>query len=105
MRIDVTKSEFQTIVDALGGQILKCDQKNAALLRLRLQWQLSGKGPDDPKRNFVPIRSGFPNSLYKSTKKRNWAYKKPKAPKAAKPSKIRQAGPPPKTAEEILAEL
>jgi hypothetical protein len=40
MRIDVTKSEFETIINALKGVMLRCDSKLREQLARRLNWQL-----------------------------------------------------------------
>jgi len=40
MHIDVTKSEFETIINALKGVMLRCDSKLREQLARRLNWQL-----------------------------------------------------------------
>jgi len=48
------REEFQVILHRLKGMMFTADIKTAERLAQTLAWQLSGTGPDDPKRKLSP---------------------------------------------------
>jgi hypothetical protein len=104
MRIDVTRQEFQAIIDSLGGQLTKSQFKLVIELRKRLQWQFKGDGPNDPKRSWAPIqkrsviRGPQLDAHIRPEKKTHWSFHKPR-PK--QPTKAKQPKPP-MSAKDIL---
>lgn len=106
MRIDVTKAEFEAIVNRLKGLNLRSEQKLVEDLAQKLDWQLHpSKAPD--KGGYAPmgrIKSQWPSGLLLPDKKSHWSFKrgskdkKPKTPTTKVPKK-------PLTADEILASL
>jgi hypothetical protein len=108
MRIDVTRAEFEVIVDALKGQLTRAQAKLVQELAKRLDWQLHpSKAPDSNgwapiKKRPVAIRSSWPSGHVKPDKKKHWSYDKEGKPKKAKQPK---APAKPLSADEILAGL
>ncbi|HET6887742.1 MAG TPA: hypothetical protein VFH87_07440 [Candidatus Udaeobacter sp.] len=102
MRIDVTREEFEAIVNRLKGMVLKSEQKLATQLAQRLDWQLHpSKAPD--KNGWAPIRikSNWPSGHINPDKKQHWSFHKPKKSKDKPEVKVKKK----LTADEILAEL
>ena len=101
MRIDVTRAEFEAIVNRLKGLRLKSEQKLVEDLAQRLDWQLHpSKAPD--KGGFAPvrIRSSWPSGLLNPEKKSHWSFNPKSKDKKSKKSKEPKK---PLTADEILA--
>lgn len=109
MRIDINRDEFQTIINCLKGNPLKCEAKTRANLLRNLEWQLTGKGPDDPRRKFVPvrIRSYWPDGQVKRSSRPNWSFHKPRTGRSSTDKKginLKEVKKQP-TADEILSML
>jgi hypothetical protein len=105
MRIDVTRAEFEAIINRLKGLDLKSERKLVASLAQRLDWQLyPSKAPDKggwaPIKSRGHIKSSWPTGLINPTKKKNWSFDKPEKEKTT--NKVPRK---PLTADEILAEL
>lgn len=101
MRIDVTKPEFEAIVNRLKGLVLRSEQKLVDELARKLDWQLHpSKAPD--KGGYAPIgriKPSWPSGLLNPDKKSHWSYHKPrKSKKPATPTQPKK----PLTADEIL---
>jgi hypothetical protein len=106
MRIDVTRSEFEVIIDCLKGQALRCMTKVREQLAQRLDWQLHpSKAPDSngwaPMKKKVSIRSSMPDGIVKPQHRKDWSFHKPRNKKSATAKVAKK----PLTADEILNEL
>jgi hypothetical protein len=102
MRIDITRSELEAIVNALSGNPLKCERKIRSQLFRRLSYVLTpSKAPD--KNGWAPIRIGssWPSGVIKPSHKPNWSFHKPRDKKPTTPKVPKK----PLTADDILAEL
>jgi hypothetical protein len=85
MRIDVTRQEFDAIINRLKGLNLKSEQKLVEQLAQRLDWQLHpSKAPET--NGWAPVKRIKPSwpSEFKTGSKPHWSFKKPRKPKQSK---------------------
>ena len=105
MRIDVTRQEFDAIINRLKGIVLKSEQKLVTELAQRLDWQLHPrKAPNSNGWAPIRIKSSWPSSECKPRSKPHWSFKKPRKPSKSKGQtelKLKRK----LTADEILASI
>jgi hypothetical protein len=113
MRIDVTRQEFDAIINRLKGLVLKSEQKLAEQLAQRLDWQLHpSKSPES--NGWAPIKnktksvgripSKWPSGHVMPDKKKHWSFDKTQKPKKHKGQMELKLKKKP-TADEILASI
>jgi hypothetical protein len=101
MRIDVTRQEFDAIINRLKGLVLKSEQKLVDQLAQRLDYQLHpSKAPDS--NGWAPVKRIKPSwpSEFKTGTKSHWSFKKPRKAKKQPTTTKKKL-----TAEEILDSL
>jgi hypothetical protein len=102
MRIDITKEEFQLLIDALQGTMTRSQQKLRESLARRLDIQLHpSKAPDSNGWAPIRIKSSWPSGLVRQDRKSHWSFKRQSK---SKPKQSKQPKKP-LTADDILAEL
>jgi hypothetical protein len=107
MRIDVTRQEFDAIINRLKGLVLKSEQKLVEQLAQRLDYQLHpSKTPkSDGWAPVKRIKPSWPDGLIQSKNKQHWSYHKPRKSKSTATTNTKVQPKKKLTADEILESL